>query len=221
MISALDGYLTANEEETELTKDIASIKKLITRSLCSDKYKYPFNDLWAPFNGVIREKFLNISELLKSTFDISTGNLTYRRPNAIETYDKLELDVRKAMHPCLESLCEKASSIDVVKCIMEATKATVSGIYEDANDTVVSMYLNEIDNIAKRIRALISKTPVADREGCTEELLDILKTTPEESADIQRLMEFLRKKIGLLNSLEFRLKDYLDDIDILEDFNKK
>lgn len=61
MISALDGYITANEEETELTKDIASIKKLITRSLCSDKY--PFNDLWAPFNGVIREKFLKISEL--------------------------------------------------------------------------------------------------------------------------------------------------------------
>lgn len=213
LVSTTHPYRAEPNVQEELGKDFNAVDAIICAlddtSMVAMKKKL----------GDIRSEFTKqIRKYLGGTLRIEDDELIFDKLANIKSLESLELDFRKLWQPFLRELCDIAEVSVLKKRLDEELINICEGIFENANDCMISMYLNEINILAGNIRSLVDQLPVESRAGETEKLLEILNAKPEKCDSTDVIFRFMRGKFGELYIMYEGLKSYMSEVQGIESF---
>ncbi len=200
------------DERNELIRDISTIGTIVLTLEYGDEEKIiaKLQDLFDIF-------YTRIVSSMKDSLVVIDGRLICRKLDA-KPREEWEFEFRKTWHPILTELNDLIESSFLKKRLSEVTKQMMDGIYNAANDNMASMYLNEMNDVVKDIRMLISKVPVESRKVILEELTTLLSVRLEGDVDEQKLLYFTKGKLLRLYRLKSDLVNYVHETDGIEGF---
>ncbi len=159
-----------------------------------------------------------IEHYLENTLFISFDELQFKKLEDIESLEELELRFRRLWQDFLFELDEQSQVSVLKKRLFDEIERMCENIYKEANDCMISVYLNELNKVAKRIRAAIRNLPMEDRAGELEMLFDILKAKPDAYSTSEELLRFTWGKIRLLHQMEDKLDSYLREVKAIDSY---
>ena len=206
MIEVIDEYISIIngnniEKSNELYEDFKTISTICLPFLKEDEREDNKNKLLIILN---KEKEEINNYILKN------NKISYN------TIQEMNLDIRKKIHPLLEEIKNEIDSRDIELEINNSINKIIEGNFEIPRNKLLEQSLNELNNVYKSIMTSLTTLSLNQQEEYKQEINNIMNTKIDYNQDIISLNRQLGKIQSRLNIIQFRIDDYIKEINSID-----
>ena len=196
-----------NNEEKDIVKDFNILINQCLPFLIRDDREKNSKKLLE----ILSKEKSNLIKYIKSIENFD-DNILLKQAEKIEykTYEEFEILLREKIHPILIDLNIDINKRNVELEVKKGLNEITNNIYEESKDKMLSLYLNEINNIKKEIDSSLMKIK-ANPEKYMSKLKEILSKEIDYNKDITELLKDINNIIISLHRINFRIKEHLKE----------
>ena len=200
-----------NEELEAYQQEINKLVNISISFLNEEKQQVYLEKL----NTLFMQEQNKINKYIESKINLDTKD-DYEIHLEYHNNEELIIYLRRKIQPILIDIEKDVRERDIEKTINESTTKIVNATYETTNNKMISLYLNQINEVYQEISQKITYIDEEERVKLKEELKEIINKEIDNTKNINEILKELKIKWLSLNKILYKIDDYINEVNFID-----